>query len=71
MSEQPTDAQLKAVWDKVDKMKVGECVIIKNVAPNLPKVFVNCLKMYIDSFNTGEFNNDYSVFKKIEVLKDK
>jgi len=50
-------------------MKVGECVIIKNVAPNLPKVFVNCLKMYIDSFNTGEFNNDYSVFKKIGVFK--
>ncbi|MFA5243690.1 MAG: hypothetical protein WC380_00180 [Pedobacter sp.] len=67
--ELPSDQQLVAVWDKVDKMQPGERIIINSAAPNFPELLVKSLKMWMDCFKGGEFNSDYSVFRKMDIAE--
>lgn len=60
-----SDKVLKHVWDKIESIEVGEVITVKNEAPNRPEIWVECANKWIDIYNRGEFNSDYSKFKKI------
>ena len=61
----PNDQQLQAVFNKIAKMQYRETLHVKDVAPNIPDVWIHCAKMYIDCFKDAEFNSDYTVLKKL------
>lgn len=66
------DKILVACWRVLDKMKVGNVLIIKDFAPNKPELFIECTKQYIRSYKNLIFNKDYTEiykgysFKEIE-----
>jgi hypothetical protein len=59
-----TDKQLLAVWGRVDRMRSGQIMIIKDHAPNFPYIFIQCIKMWIDCYGSGEFSQNYKIFYK-------
>ncbi len=63
----PTDAHLVKVWGVIEKMTPGKRIVIAEVAPKFPALWIKCAKMFIDCFgcNIVEFNNDYSILRKI------
>lgn len=70
-----TDKHLVSAWSRIDKMKIGQVMVIKDHAPNLPDIFIECLKIWIDCYGSGEFSSDYKLFYKItpfhEIVKIK
>lgn len=63
----PTDNQLKQAFDKLDELNAGETILVSY--SKLPELFKICVKMYIDCFQSCEFNKDYTVVRKISYLK--
>lgn len=61
---EPTDAQLKQVWDVLDALKEGEIADIKKYAPKRPDLWIDCAKMYHDCYNNIIFSNDFTQVKK-------
>lgn len=44
-------------------------IIVKDYAPNNPKLFIDCCKQYFDCFRTLKFSNDYSEIVKVDRVK--
>lgn len=61
----PTDEQLVKAWEILDKLKVGQMIVIKDYAKNKPGVFVQCAKMYEDCFHSLQFNEQYTKVKRV------
>jgi len=59
----PTDEVLLSVWNRVEAMKPGQIMVIREHCGKRKELFIECLKMWIDCFKHGEFNRDYTVFK--------
>jgi hypothetical protein len=58
------DKALLSCWNILDKIEVGQKILISQYAPNHPNLWISCAKMWIDVYGNGEFNNEYTVFIK-------
>jgi hypothetical protein len=65
--EQPTDQHLQFVWMQIEAMNSGDVLIVKEQSKKFPQRWVKCACMYMDCFGYGiiEFNQDYTVLRKI------
>jgi len=59
------DKDLQKAYYILDKMKPGEIMELNKIDKIRRDIFIICVKQYIDSFKTIEFNTDYSKLKKI------
>ena len=62
-----TDKDLQKAYHILDKMKPGQIMELNKIDKIRRDIFILCVKQYIDSFKTVEFNADYSKLKKINV----
>jgi hypothetical protein len=60
------DKALSACWNILDRLEVGNRIIVADFAPQKPDLFIECAKKYYDCFRNLRFSNDYSEIKKIE-----
>ena len=60
-----TDKELIKAWQIIDRMKPGQIRDLTNREPERNVIFIECAKQYIDCYNTGEFNECYTKFKKL------
>ena len=60
-----SDRDLKYVFNKLDAIKPGDVIIIKDFANGRIDTFISCAKQYIDCFRTIEFNPDYTKIRKL------
>lgn len=65
-SELIEDRVLNKCWNILDKLEVGQMILVSDYAPNNPTLFLDCCKQFYDCFRNLRFSNDYSVIKKIE-----
>jgi hypothetical protein len=59
------DKDLQKAYYILDKMKPGEIMELNKIDKIRRDIFILCVKQYIDSLKTVEFNTDYSKLKKI------
>lgn len=59
------DKILVICWNLLDKMKLGDKILISKYAPNKPNLFIDCAKQYADCFGTILFSDDYKQIKKV------
>jgi hypothetical protein len=59
------DKALLACWNILDKIEVGQKILISQYAPNKPDLFINCAKKYADCYGTILFSDDYKQIKKV------
>jgi len=62
-----TDKDLQKAYHILDKMKPGQIMELNKIDKIRRDIFILCVKQYIDSFKTVEFNADYSKLKKINI----
>ncbi len=60
-----TDKDLQKAYHILDKIKPGQIMELNKIDKIRRDIFILCVKQYIDSFKTVEFNTDYSKLKKI------
>ncbi len=60
------DTTLTKCFKILDKLEVGQMILVKDYAPNNPTLFIDCCKQYYNSYRNLRFSDDYSVIKKIE-----
>lgn len=60
------DTTLTKCFKILDKLEVGQMILVKDYAPNNPTLFIDCCKQFYDCHKNLRFSNDYSVIKKIE-----
>jgi len=60
------DKTLIKCWNILDKLKVGQTILVKDYAPKNPTLFIECCKQYYDYFRNLRFSDDYTIIKKIE-----
>lgn len=60
------DTTLIKCFEILDRLEVGNRIIVKDLAPNNPQLFIDCAKKYYDLYRNIRFKDDYSVIKKIE-----
>jgi hypothetical protein len=60
------DKTLVFCWNILDKIEVGQKILISQYAPNKPDLFIECCKQYYDCFRNIRFSDDYLEIKKIE-----
>ncbi len=60
------DQDLSKAFKILDALQVGGVMDLNRIPEERRELFVACAKKYIDSVKAGEFNNDYTKFKKIE-----
>jgi len=60
------DRVLRKCWNILDKLTVGQIILVKDYAPKNPDLFIACCKQYYDCFRTLRFSDDYSQIQKIE-----
>lgn len=65
-SELIEDRVLTKCFKILDKLEVGQMILVKDYAPNNPTLFIDCCKKYYNSSRNLRFSDDYSVIKKIE-----
>jgi hypothetical protein len=53
-------------WNILDKIEVGQKILISQYAPNKPDLFIECAKKYADCYGTILFSDDYQEIKKIK-----
>jgi hypothetical protein len=63
------DKTLAICWNLLEKIEVGDKIIISKYAPNKPDLFIQCAKQYADSFGTILFSDDYKQIKKVMSFK--
>lgn len=61
-----TEENLRIAFRILDKLKPGEIITIADYANGKDALFIQCAKKYIDSRCGGEFNKDFTKFKKLE-----
>jgi hypothetical protein len=59
------DKALLACWKILDRLEVGDRIMVADFAPNHPSLFIQCAKKYSDSFGSILFSDDYKEIKKI------
>ena len=59
------DKDLQKAYHILDKMEPGQIMELNKIDKIRRDIFILCVKQYIDSFKTVEFNTDYSKLKKI------
>ena len=59
------DKTLLFCWNILDKIEVGQKIIISQYAPNKPDLFIDCAKKYADCYGTILFSDDYKQIKKV------
>lgn len=59
------DKALAACWKVLDRMKVGNVLVVKHFAPNKPELFIDCVKQYIKVYKNMVFSNDYTEVYKV------
>ena len=60
------DKTLIACWKILDRLQVGNRIIVADFAPTKPELFIDCAKNYYDVYRNIRFSNDYSEIQKIE-----
>ena len=60
------DKALSTCWNILDKIEVGQKILISQYAPNKPDLFIECAKKYADCYGTILFSDDYQEIKKIK-----
>ena len=60
------DTTLTKCFNILDKLEVGQMILVKDYAPNNPTLFIDCCKQFYDCHRNIRFSDDYSVIKKIE-----
>ena len=63
------DKTLSICWNLLDKIELGDKILISKYAPNKPDLFIDCAKKYADSFGTILFSDDYKQIKKVMSFK--
>ena len=66
MEELIDDRYLAPAFKMLDKLEVGQTIIIADVAPNKPDLFIDCAKQYCDCFGTILFNNSMTEIRKVK-----
>lgn len=64
------DKTLSICWNLLDKIQLGNKIIISDFAPNKPDLFIECAKQYADCFGTILFSDDYKEIKKVISFKE-
>ena len=59
------DNTLAYCWNILDKIEIGQKILISQHAPNKPDLFIECAKKYADCYGTILFSDDYQEIKKI------
>lgn len=59
------DKTLLSCWNILDKIEVGQKILISQYAPNKPDLFIDCAKKYADCYGTILFSDDYKEIKKV------
>jgi hypothetical protein len=60
------DKALLLCWNILDKIELGQKILISQHAPNKPDLFIECAKKYADCYGTILFSDDYQEIKKIK-----
>jgi len=60
------DKALSACWKILDRLEVGNRIIVADFAPNHPNLFIQCAKKYYDCYRNIRFSDDYLEIQKIE-----
>ena len=60
------DTTLTKCFNILDKLEVGQMILVKDYAPKNPTLFIDCCKKFYDCHRSIRFSDDYSVIKKIE-----
>jgi len=60
------DTTLTKCFKILDKLEVGQMILVKDYAPNNPTLFIDCCKQFYNCHRNIRFSDDYSVIKKIE-----
>jgi hypothetical protein len=63
------DKALLSCWNILDKIEVGQKILISQYAPNKPYLFIECAKKYADCYGTILFSDDYQEIKKVNTFK--
>jgi len=63
------DKVLSTCWNILDKIEIGQEILISQYAPNKPDLFIECAKKYADCYGTILFSNDYQEIKKVKTFK--
>jgi hypothetical protein len=61
-----SDRDLKYVFNKLDAIKPGEIIIIKDFSNGREGTFISCAKQYADTHHNITFNNSYTKIRKDE-----
>lgn len=64
----PNDQQLQAVWKILDLLKPGQMLVIREYAKKKPEIFRQSVKLYIQCYNTLEFNKEYTKVKRLNII---
>lgn len=60
---------LSYCWKILDKLEIGQMILVKDYAPNNPDLFIRCCKQYFDCHRNLRFSDDYSEICKVERVK--
>jgi hypothetical protein len=60
------DTTLTKCFKILDKLEVGQMILVKDYAPNNPTLFIDCCKQFYDCHRNIRFSDDYSTIKQIE-----
>ncbi len=63
------DKTLIFCWNILDKIEVGQKILISQYAPKKPDLFIDCAKKYADCYGTILFSDDYKQIKKVNTFK--
>ena len=63
------DKALSACWKILDRLEVGNRIIVADFAPTKPDLFIDCAKKYSDCFGSILFSDDYKEIKKVKTFK--
>jgi hypothetical protein len=64
------DKALSVCWKILDRLEVGDRIMVSEFAPNHPDLFVECAKKYSDYFGSILFSDDYKKIKKVKTFNE-
>lgn len=68
-SELIDDRVLRKCFNILDKLEIGQMILVKEYAPNNPDLFIRCCKQYFDCHKNLRFSDNYSEIRKVERVK--
>ena len=63
------DKALSTCWNILDKIEIGQKILISQHAPNKPDLFIECAKKYADYYGSILFSDNYQEIKKVKTFK--